>query len=341
MYISSPRNITTEHYYISIPYLTSTPLAIPVSKKMSQPPPRILRIAMLNADVPVPTIAPIYPTYGRIFHELLTKAAQTINPQMIIQSIDFEVQKSQYPESLALFDALIISGSASSAYDNQPWIHTLHSYVQHVYTHFPHVKIYGSCFGHQIICSALLGGYGVRVEQDPRGWEIGVHEITFHQDFLAAFPWDGTEKKGGAKEKEQGEKGGMKLQFIHHDHVVLPTPTSIPSGWITVGRTDHCAVQGMYKPGRVFTLQGHFEFDRVVNAEVIKYFFGQDWDADRIEEVLRRIDADDDAGEVAGLVSGFLMGARENEVDEVEGQRLGMIEDVDWERQRMAGVVSA
>lgn len=311
-------------------YLISNPPA-PLNSTMSQP--QILRIAMLNADVCVPTIAPIYPTYGRIFHELLTKAIDPKKQNITIESIDFDVQKSQYPSSLSNYDAIIISGSASSAYDDEPWIHALTEYIRHVYTTYPHVKIYGSCFGHQIVCSALLDGYGVRVEQDPSGWEIGVKSISFDPKFLATFPF------------RDGVTGqGMKLQFIHHDHVVLPPPSTpaLPADWITVGQTTHCAVQGIYQPNRVFTLQGHFEFDRRVNAEVIKYFFGKDWEVEEVDRVLRDIDADDDARMAAGMVLGFLLGeGNENGREDVEKGCVGMSEEIDWERQRVEGVVSA
>jgi hypothetical protein len=87
----------------------------------------------------------------------------------------------------------------------------------------------------------------------------------------------------------------LQLQFVHHDHVVIPAPEVLPESWIPFGCTDHCAVQGIYEPGRVLTLQGHFEFDRFVNSECIKHFFRSEWDADRLHAALNAIDADDDS----------------------------------------------
>jgi hypothetical protein len=50
-----------------------------------------LRIAMLNADIPVPNVFQRRGTYGNIFHELLNAAASRISPSTTIESIDYDV----------------------------------------------------------------------------------------------------------------------------------------------------------------------------------------------------------------------------------------------------------
>lgn len=253
---------------------------------------------MLNADIPVPTVlAHRAPTYGLIFHSLLVAAS----PATPIHSVDFDVQKGEYPPSLDDFDALIISGSASSAYDDEPWVRQLEAYIRDVYTYHPRVKIFGSCFGHQVVCQSLLGDYGVIVEKDGKGWEIGVKEIRLHKEFLQAF--GKRADVSGCSEDRVKEK--VRLQFVHHDHVVIPSPESLPISWVVVGRTEHCAVQGVYEAGRVFTLQGHFEFDRFVNSEVIKAFLAASWSSEKLQEALDAIDADDDSVAVARMVVQF------------------------------------
>jgi GMP synthase-like glutamine amidotransferase len=257
--------------------------------------PPALRICMLNADTPVPTVAHIYPTYGLIFHKLLA----SVSPNTTLQSTDFNVVLGEYPASLEAFDAIIVSGSASSAYDDEPWIHSLSSYIREVYETNPRIMIFGSCFGHQIICSSLLGEYGVRVEQDAKGWEIGVKEVTLCEEFRERFEM---EKCGSSF----SGNGRLRVQCVHHDHVIVPEPEWLPVSWTMIGSTEHCAVQGLYERGRVLTLQGHFEFDRFVNGECIKYFF-TDWEYGRTEEALKAIDADDDSVMAAQMVMKFLM----------------------------------
>jgi GMP synthase-like glutamine amidotransferase len=264
------------------------------------------RICMLNADVPVPNVlANRAPTYGTIFHTLLAASS----PDIKVQSTDFNVMIGEYPSSLTDFDAIIISGSANSAYDNEPWIHKLDAYILDVYTNYPNIKIFGSCFGHQIICQSLLREHGVSVAVDPQGWEIGVKEVMLHPRFVEAF--------GGYE-----GVGKMCLQFVHHDHVVVPDWEVVPRTWMTVGSTEHCAVQGVYEKGRVLTLQGHFEFDRFVNSECVKFFFGAIWVSEKVEEALRDIDADDDSIVAARMIMRFFLedgDERENLTHEVVG----------------------
>ncbi|KAF2023987.1 class I glutamine amidotransferase-like protein [Setomelanomma holmii] len=259
-----------------------------------------LRICMLNADAPVPAIVDQRaPTYGRIFHNLLSAAASQIAPDVKVTSTDFDVVNGQYPTSLADFDAIIISGSANSAYDDLDWIRGLDAYTLDVYQNEPRVKIFGSCFGHQLMCQSLLGARAVRVEQDPKGWEIGVQDIILHDHFRSALRANTLGILGDIPES-------IRLQFVHHDHVVLPTPDSLPLDWMPLGSTQHCAVQGIYKPGRILTLQGHFEFDRFVNGETVRYFFPK-LAPQALSQHLDAIDADDDAVGAAMMVLGFLL----------------------------------
>jgi hypothetical protein len=78
-----------------------------------------LRICMLNADVPVPAVyKERATTYGNIFHHLLCNAARITSPNLEITSQDFNVIEGKYPDDVFIFDAIIISGSANSAYDD-------------------------------------------------------------------------------------------------------------------------------------------------------------------------------------------------------------------------------
>ena len=262
---------------------------------------------MLNADAPVPVVvAERAPTYGRIYHQLLSSGAAntkspgaSLIPAIKITSTDFDVTKNEYPTSIANFDAIIISGSANSAYDELPWIRKLARWTKETYEREPSVKIFGSCFGHQLVCQALLGDYGVKVEKHPDGWELGVKEITLHRQFYNEFIGD-----EGCGVHKKAEK--MRLQFVHHDHVVIPDVGALPGSWTTLGITQHCANQGMYEPGRILTFQGHFEFDRFINSETIKYFF-PNWQPKVLEETLDAIDADDDSVAAAGVVLKFFL----------------------------------
>jgi GMP synthase-like glutamine amidotransferase len=261
-----------------------------------------LHICMLNADVPVPkVVAERSSTYGQIFHKLIAKTASRTSPDIAIQSQDYDVQKGEYPESLSDVDLILITGSASSAYDDLEWIRRLDLYVLDVYVNHPRVKMFGSCFGHQLICQSLLKQFGVKVEPDTNGWELGVQEITLEKPFREAMKRD--HQADWASSIDEIDK--IRLQFVHRDHVVFPSPETLPSSWMTVGSTQHCAIQGMYERGRVLTLQGHFEFDRFINSETIKTFFAS-WEPVRLEDALKAVDADDDSESAIEMLLQFM-----------------------------------
>lgn len=276
---------------------------------------RKLRIAMLNADIPVPKVLSSRGSYGNIFVNLLRSAAAKISPDIQIESVDYDVRNGEYPTGLRDWNAIIISGSASSAYEEKPWIQTLNQFIKKAYS-CTWLKIYGSCFGHQIICQSLLGSRGVTVEKDPRGYEAGVHEITFTDTFRQAFDQLVSEKYDLSEKclTPTPVPKTIRLQFVHGDHVRFPTRwESIP--FLLVGNTEHCAAQGVYQEGRVFTLQGHFEFDKFVNISTLQYFSEAfNWEPAGVERYLELADADDDAETVALMVLRFFLGHGSNEL---------------------------
>ncbi|KAF2123022.1 class I glutamine amidotransferase-like protein [Lophiotrema nucula] len=264
--------------------------------------PTTIRIAMLNADIPVSNVLSQRGTYGNIFHTLLSQAASRISPDTSIISTDYDVREGQYPLSLSDVDVILITGSASSAYDNLEWIHRLDDYVYDVYTNYPRIKMFGSCFGHQLICQSLLREFGVTVEKDPNGWELGVKKVELADEFIDALK--ASSKTAACRPLEKAPKS-VRLQMVHADHVNIPSDHTMPSSWTTFGSTKHCRVQGVYQPNRVLTFQGHFEFDRFINSETMKVF-GAAWDREVLQQTLEAIDAEDDSRVAAKIVLRFM-----------------------------------
>lgn len=260
--------------------------------------PPLLRIAVFNTDTPVPTVRPKWSTYGKMFQDLLTAAASRFAPDLTIQCSEYDIQKFEYPSTLADVDVILVTGSASSSYDSEEWIRRLDDYVLDVYRNYPRVRMFGSCFGHQLLCQSLLREYGVRVEKDPNGFELGVRDVRLEKRFR--------ETMAGGKVFGRDVPKSLRVQMIHGDHVVVPDWKVLPESWIPLGATQHCAVQGLYEPERILTFQGHFEFNRFVNTELIK-LFGEDWDPEVKKEGLAAADADDDGEFAAELVLQFML----------------------------------
>lgn len=203
---------------------------------------QILHIAVFNTDIPVPNVrTERASSYGQIFHELLTAAGKRILPSIIIQSTEFDSRKGEYPESVANFDLILITGSINSAYDDILWVHRLEQYIVNIYRDHPRVKWFGSCFGHQLICQALLKQYGVRVEADERGWELGVQNIVVNSRFRSDFAKCPLRYRYKTKSKEIPES--IRLQFVHGDLVVVPQVQKLPGSWSIIGSTPWCANQ--------------------------------------------------------------------------------------------------
>jgi GMP synthase-like glutamine amidotransferase len=169
-----------------------------------------------------------------------------------------------------------------------------------MYHNHPHIHLFGSCFGHQIICQAILSPSPSAscVSYDPKGWELGIHAITLSSEFLSRF--------GPVVSNHSSNGTQLRLQFVHHDHVVVP-PTGLPEGWMSIGRSEHCALQGVYQPGRILTYQGHAEFDTFINTETLRTFGPlAGWTAEMTADALKAVEGEDDAMWAATLILRFI-----------------------------------
>lgn len=140
-------------------------------------PPRPLRIAVLEADHLRPNAAAQYGRYGSVFTALLHAAAATQlgwDPAASLCITTWDVERQlQFPPSLDDLDAVLISGSRHSAYDNTPWIVALVAYVGRILASQTRVRVVGVCFGHQVIARAL----GASVAACHGGWEASVSQV--------------------------------------------------------------------------------------------------------------------------------------------------------------------
>lgn len=126
--------------------------------------------------------------------------------------------------------------------------------VLDVWVHRPDIRFTGICFGHQILCRTL----GSTVEPEANGeWELAHTRIILSDLGRSLFNLPSTDDR-------------IHLHQMHLDHVVNPPSASttnlLPKGtkvhvW---GTSDHTGVQGVYIHKRLFTTQGHMEFNEVM-----------------------------------------------------------------------------
>ncbi|KAJ3554200.1 hypothetical protein NP233_g12472 [Leucocoprinus birnbaumii] len=143
----------------------------------------------------------------------------------------FDVAGMRFPEdsALAKCDAVMIAGSPADAGSDEAWTKRLVSFVQHVSEEHPQIKMYGICFGHQIVNRALGG----TVQRNAQGWELG--RTTVHTTDVGRLLF-GVDK--------------MEIQQVHQDHVPLSSLSSslTPGSSIySLGRTDNTDNHGLVK----------------------------------------------------------------------------------------------
>ncbi|KAF7125979.1 hypothetical protein CNMCM5793_002338 [Aspergillus hiratsukae] len=284
-----------------------------------------IHIAILDLDIPVPTVYAARGLYSSQFTHLLAAAAarlsESLNKEITISTSSYDVIGGIFPPAHLLrpplaqgkemgmggIDAILLTGSSASVYraDQHPWIPSLQAFLVEVYTRYPHIKLFGSCFGHQMLAQVLVPG--CVAEGCPSGYEVGIGGVTLDKEFVArfGFPFPLSPLPGG-----EGKEMRLQLQLIHGDWVVASG--GLQGDWVNVGSTPRCPIQGLYRRGRVLTFQGHFEFDVFVNRETCLEFARRwRWDEEVIAGYLRAIEAGgagDDAEVAAEMVVWFFAG---------------------------------
>ncbi|KAK5443409.1 hypothetical protein LTS15_010754 [Exophiala xenobiotica] len=199
---------------------------------------RTQHIAILDCERNVPAVREVYgPYFSGIFASVLENAAQRLALPSPVEITGWDAINGQFPDPTAV-DAIIVTGSMAGAYDTYPWIKPLADFIKLIYTKYPHVRIAGVCFGHQIICQTLLGPHGVIVEKHPGGFENGLQTVVLNPKLVEYFP-------------------GLR------DYI---STTSSSDG-------TRAAPQGLFEPGRVLTTQPHWECDSFIMSESFKYLF--------------------------------------------------------------------
>lgn len=135
------------------------------------PPP--LRLAILESDTPQPTTQAKYGGYGGVFTALLTAATSPsdVSTAVTITSHDVVNDLESYP-SLDDVDALLLTGSRHTAFEDDEWIQKLVAYTKEAIDG-GRVRVVGVCFGHQIVGRAM----GVKVGKSDKGWEVAVTDV--------------------------------------------------------------------------------------------------------------------------------------------------------------------
>lgn len=138
-----------------------------------------IRLAILVADEPLPSVVEKLGRFETIFTSMFEAASrslhppQTLNSQLTVTAHDVVSgdPATAYPDPEAI-DAVLITGSRHSAYADDEWIVRLTEFSRRLLDD-GRVRVIGVCFGHQIVARAL----GARVAPSPCGWELSITEM--------------------------------------------------------------------------------------------------------------------------------------------------------------------
>ncbi|KAI1211114.1 class I glutamine amidotransferase-like protein [Annulohypoxylon truncatum] len=244
-----------------------------------------VRLAILEADTPVPGVKAKYGSYGGVFTHLFERACASLSPPQPLSSLlelsyhDVVNDLNSYPDPKAI-DAILISGSKHSAYEDDEWIVRLVEYTRQC-LEGGRVRVIGVCFGHQIVGRAM----GAEVGKNVLGWELSVTEHELTNEGKKLF---GVEK--------------LAIHQMHRDIVF-----SLPPGAVQLARTDVCPVQAIYIPKRVITVQGHPEFTADMVREILEMRrYGGILSENVFEDGMRRVNNKHDGVAVARAFLRFL-----------------------------------
>ncbi|KOC08916.1 class I glutamine amidotransferase [Aspergillus flavus AF70] len=203
-----------------------------------------LRIAILECDTPIESVDKRYNGYYGLLSQLFHECAKSLglDPETGLDITRWDVVHAQEYPKLEDIDAIVHTGSKHDSFENDPWILKLVEYTKKALEDH-RVKIIGICFGHQIIGRAL----GVKVGRGDAGWELAVCNMDLSEQGKKLF----------GKDK-------LRIHQMHRD-IVFSCPTNV----IPLGSSSNCAIQGMYRPGKFITVQGHPEFNGFIVSEVV------------------------------------------------------------------------
>lgn len=173
-------------------------------------------------------------------------------PEMAVQWLSgvdatftrFAVLDNQFPADVKDADLWLIMGSKFGVYDGDPWISRLEEFVRA--THLAGGRMFGICFGHQVIAKALGG----TVIKSPKGWGVGVYRYDVTENWPPLF---------GPR------PDALTIQAFHQDQVVSPPP-----GARLLATSEFCPYAAFWYPGFAVTVQGHPEFSRDYVANLLE-----------------------------------------------------------------------
>jgi len=164
----------------------------------------------------------------------------------------YSVIDGEFPVSLDECDAWLITGSVHGVYDDLPWMAPLKVLIRTL--HEEKRPLVGICFGHQIIADALGG----RVEKFDGGWNLGIKQYQVTEQLPCFVAVENSEPVTE-----------FAINAIHQDQVL-----DIPKDCRVFASAPRCANAGLVWGDHILTFQGHPEFHRQYEDDLLQADLG-------------------------------------------------------------------
>ncbi|GAB3481891.1 type 1 glutamine amidotransferase [Marinomonas epiphytica] len=241
-----------------------------------------MKIGILAAGTTPDSLLPQYGSYAGMFVDSL--AAQNASYSFQI----YDVHSGTFPNSIMECDAWLITGSPSNVDERTPWMNKLSDFIREVDA--DKRALVGICFGHQIIADALGG----EVEKFIGGWGVGVHRYQSVAVTKVADKWT-------------QQLPEFSICAMHQYQVVKK-----PSGAKVFAQSNFCQNAGLVYGQHIVTLQGHPEFSKAYEAELIHALKGESFESDVADQGLRTLNSLElDSPQVITWLSDFISQAHQ------------------------------
>lgn len=185
-----------------------------------------MKIGAINAYHHDPSNPQYQLDYSKLFVDFLKRSLPGT------EITQYKVGLGNFPKDMNECDGYVISGSPKGAYDKDEWILKLQEFIREA--HKTKKKIFGICFGHQIIAQALGG----KTEKSVNGWGVGVASFKIKKE----TPW-------------MSGLSDCSLLFSHQDQVV-----KLPPDATLLAESEFCPNQMFSIGSHIYSMQGHPEF---------------------------------------------------------------------------------
>ncbi|KAF3918508.1 hypothetical protein ABW21_db0206111 [Orbilia brochopaga] len=256
---------------------------------------RRIRIAVLECDAPSAAFQQQFGTFGDTVIRLLRTSCVSLDPpldqnDLVFTKWDVERQPDYYPEPDDV-DAILICGIHDllppNAMDSTPWIIKLTDFTHKILLDQDRVRVIGINFGQLVIGRAL----GCVVDRTPHVWEASISTVTLN---------------------DAGQKTYLNDNLLHRDSLVTlpvnPFPQLPEATLDIVGETETCAVQGVYTPRKVLSLQGDPELTNEMMMTLVRERIqGGHYSKEFASDALRRVNARNDGVAIGAAFLRFLL----------------------------------